>query len=70
MLLEWINKNPEIVNLLAEMAERKVYNWARTVRKEVFVPLLEKIAELKINDKNSLDKTKTLNYHMCLGHWL
>lgn len=47
LLLEWINKNPEIVNLLAEMAERKVYNWARTVRKEVFVPLLEKIAELK-----------------------
>lgn len=43
------NKNPEIVNLLAEMAERKV-PWqfgARTVRKEVFVPLLEKIAELK-----------------------
>ena len=50
LLLKWIDKNPEIVDLLAAMAERNVYNWACAGRKEVFVPLLEKIAERKNYD--------------------
>lgn len=47
LLLEWMDKNPKIIDLLVAMAERNVYNWARTGRKEVFVPLLEKLAERK-----------------------
>lgn len=50
LLLEWVDKNPEIVELLVAMVERNVYNWARAGRKEVFVPLLEKIAERKNYD--------------------
>ncbi|HJF72176.1 MAG TPA: serine protease [Butyricimonas virosa] len=50
LLLEWVDKNPEIVDLLVAMVERNVYNWARAGRKEVFVPILEKIAERKNYD--------------------
>lgn len=50
LLLEWVDKNPEIVDLLVAMVEKNVYNWTRAGRKEVFVPLLEKIAERKNYD--------------------
>lgn len=47
LLLEWLNKKPELVDLLAEMVEKNVYNWIRGGQKNILVPLLEKIAEIK-----------------------
>ena len=47
LLLEWMNKKPELVDLLAEMVEKNVYNWIRGGQKDILVPLLEKIAERK-----------------------
>lgn len=47
LLLEWLNKKPELVDLLAETVEKNVYNWIRGGQKNILVPLLEKIAEIK-----------------------
>ena len=47
LLLEWMNKKPELTELLAGMVENNVYHWAHGGQKEVLVPLLEKIAEIK-----------------------
>lgn len=53
LLLEWVNRKPELADLLAGMVERNVYNWARGRQKDVLVPLLEKIAEIKNYDWNT-----------------
>lgn len=47
LLLEWMSKKPELVDLLVEMVEKNIYNWIRGGQKDILVPLLEKIAERK-----------------------
>lgn len=47
LLLEWLNKKPQLADLLAEIVEKNIYNWIRGGQKNVLVPLLEKIAEIK-----------------------
>lgn len=53
LLLEWVNRKPELADLLAGMVERNVYNWARGGQKDVLVPLLKEIAEIKNYDWNT-----------------
>ena len=47
LLLEWMDRNPEVVDLIAEVVEENVYHWARGGQKNVLIPLLERIAEAK-----------------------
>ena len=47
ILLEWMEEKPEVAELLAGVVEENVYHWARGGQKDVFVPLMEKIAEIK-----------------------
>lgn len=47
VLLEWMEEKPEIAELLAGVVEDNVYHWARGGQKNVLVPLMEKIAEIK-----------------------
>lgn len=47
LLLELMKKKPELVDHFAGMVEKNVYNWIRGGQKNVLVPLLEQIAEIK-----------------------
>lgn len=47
LLLDWMEKKPEVTELLAGMVEKNVYHWARGGQKEVLVPLMERIAIIK-----------------------
>ena len=47
LLLEWMDKKPEVADQLAGMVEENVYHWARGGQKHVLVPLLERIAIIK-----------------------
>lgn len=47
LLLEWMDRQPAVVELIAEIVEENVYHWARGGQKNILLPLLEKIAEAK-----------------------
>ena len=47
LILEWMRRRPETVEPLAKIVEDNVYHWARGGQKNVLVPLLERISELK-----------------------
>ena len=47
LLLDWMEKKPEVAELLAGMVEENVYHWARGGQKNVLVPLMERIAIIK-----------------------
>ena len=47
LLLEWMEENPEVADYLAGMVEDNVYHWARGGQKDVLVPLMKRIAEIK-----------------------
>lgn len=47
LLLEWMDKKPEVAELFAGMVENNVYHWARGGQKDVLIPLMEKIAQIK-----------------------
>lgn len=47
LLLEWMDKKTGIAEHLAVMIEENAYHWIRGGQKDILIPLMEKIAELK-----------------------
>lgn len=47
LLLDWMDKEPEVSEQLAGLVEENVYPWARGGQNKVLVPLMEKIARIK-----------------------
>ncbi len=47
LLLDWMDKEPEVSEQLAGLVEENVYHWARGGQNKVLVPLMEKIARIK-----------------------
>ena len=47
LLLDWMDKKPEVSEQLAGLVEKNVYHWARGGQNKVLVPLMEKIARIK-----------------------
>lgn len=47
LLLKWMEEKHEVADLVAKMVEDNVYHWARGGQKDILVPLMKKIAELK-----------------------
>lgn len=47
MLLDWLNEHSEIVEPLSAMIEERTFQWIKTGRKDILIPLLKKVAEVK-----------------------
>lgn len=47
LLLKWLDEHPEIAEALSEMIEERTFQWVRSGSKDIFIPLLDKVAAIK-----------------------
>lgn len=47
LLLQWLDNKPDVTEQVARIVEENVYQWSRGGQRQVLVPLMEKIAQIK-----------------------